>query len=120
MPHPDVHIHSGSDLNHVELTGKLADDPQVLWAHEDLWVGFLLSVRGGWLLTLEGQQWIPVYLIKGVAMGACAQQLRSWTCGTDVAVSGALDLIVGGDGVVRPRWELAVRAHRVERLPTGA
>lgn len=116
MPHTDGPTHHDCDLNRVELTGKLADNPQVLWAHEELWVGFLLGVRGGWLPTPDGGLRKQVSLIKGVATGDLAQQLLTWTRGTAVSVCGSLDLVMGGDGLTRPRWELAVRATCVERL----
>jgi len=110
-------MHFAQDLNRVELTGRLADDPQILPRAEGFWVEFLLSVRGGWLLMPEGRSHTPVYLVKGVATGEAARQLLTWTCGMDISVTGSLDLIVGGDGVLRPRWELAVRAQQVERRP---
>ncbi len=103
------------DVNTVHVTGTLADDPVVRWEDETRWVGFLVAVQGGSLPMPDGEPLTPVLLIKGVVRGPAAERMLRWTRGTALSITGSLDMVVGGNGLQRPCWELVVHAHTIEQ-----
>lgn len=110
MPHPDT--------NRVELTGRIATEPtiRIIPPGSTLSISFEVASYGEWP-DHTGQATLIEYRHFCFAQGDAAEAILWATHGDDVALIGAIDMVVDGyeqDGRT-PIYRPAVRVHAMQR-----
>jgi len=104
------------DTNAVLLTGRLTDEPRIIYRYENLcWASAQIAVRGGWCQAPTGGHLPRVNLFTLFATGDVVAELMARHVYDYVEIKGELDF-KGCSDPLGPRWEIAVNVHAIRLL----